>query len=328
MSERLRAITSRRVWKLARLSVRLPMRATFPILPARCMTDRKLVFLRRLGSSVALWSVALWIILSGNVPGFLFLVAGLALVGLWEYYAMLDAKQLPNFKVIGMFCGALMSMGSFYYLGSVPRAQSYDFEIATLLLFMLVVFSRQMFQRTRDISPLETMAYTIFGLLYVPWLFSFVTKIIFLMPREAGLVTGHWYVLWLIVVTKFSDMGAYVTGSLIGKHPLIPHISPKKTWEGFFGALAFSIGGGCGLLALMPQKLSFLKQSDAIVLGLVLGFAAIIGDLAESIIKRSADVKDSGKFLPGIGGALDLIDSLLFTAPLLFFYLRFVVGVN
>src|SRR6478672_919239 len=255
------------------------------------MTDRKLVFLRRLGSSIALWTGALWIIFSGYVPGFLLLVGGLAMIALWEYYAMLDEKRLPNFKIIGMLCGALMSAGSFYYLGSVTRVQSYDLEIATLLLFMLVVFSRQMFQKTRDVSPLETMAYTIFGLLYVPWLFSFLTKIIFLLPRTTeGIVTGHWYVLWLIVVTKFSDMGAYVTGSLVGRHPMIPHISPKKTWEGFFGALAFSVAGGCALLAIMTQKLAFLKERDAVILGIVLGFAAIIGDLAESIIKRSAGV--------------------------------------
>ena len=139
---------------------------------------------------------------------------------------------------------------------------------------------------------------------------------------------GHLYVLWLIVVTKFSDMGAYVAGSLFGKHPLVPHISPKKTWEGFFGALVFSTAGACGLLAIMHKQLAYLTQSHAVILGLVLGFAAIIGDLAESIIKRSADVKDSGRFLPGIGGALDLIDSILFTAPLLFFYLRFVIGVS
>ena len=208
--------------------------------------------------------------------------------------------------------------------------QSYDFEVVTLVFFMLVVFGRQMFQKTRDISPLETMAYTIFGLLYVVWLFGFVTKIVYVIPRDPVThhVGGHFYVLWLIVVTKFSDMGAYVTGSLIGKHPLIPHISPKKTWEGFFGALVFSTGGACGLLALMPEQLKYLQQRDAVILGLVLGFAAIIGDLAESIIKRSCDLKDSGKFLPGIGGALDLIDSILFTAPLLYFYLRFVVGVS
>lgn len=300
------------------------------------MTERTIIFFRRLGSSVVLWSVALWIIFSGFVPGFLFLVSGLALIGLWEYYKMLDHKHLPNFKVIGMLCGALLSAGSFFYFGRVRggeiapfAARVYDFEVATLLFFMLVVFARQMFQKTRDISPLETMAYTVFGLLYIPWMFSFVTKIIFLLPRDAaGHVTGHWYVLWLVLVTKFSDMGAYVTGSLIGKHPLIPHISPKKTWEGFFGALFFSAAGGCGLLALIPHKLKYLTQLDALVLGVILGFAAIIGDLAESIIKRSCDVKDSGRMLPGIGGALDLIDSILFTAPLLFFYLRFVVGLQ
>jgi hypothetical protein len=120
-------------------------------------------------------------------------------------------------------------------------------------------------------------------------------------------------VLWLVVVTKFSDMGAYLVGSLIGRHPMVPHISPKKTWEGFFGALIFSTGGACGLLALMPEKLACFAQKDALILGPVLGFAAIIGDLAESIVKRSAEVKDSGRFLPGIGGALDLIDSILFT---------------
>ena len=295
------------------------------------MTPTRLVFLRRLGSSLALWTVALWIIFSGNEAGFLFLITTLGLVGLWEFYTMLDHKRLPNFKIIGMWCGLLFSWGSFYYFskdGPVRSVQSYDFEVATLLFFMLVVFGRQMFQKTRDISPLETMAYTIFGLLYVVWLFGFVTKIVYIFPRVDGHVAGHFYVLWLIVVTKFSDMGAYLTGSLLGKHPLVPHISPKKTWEGFFGALVFSTGGACGLLALMPAQLKYLHQRDAVILGLVLGLAAIIGDLAESIIKRSCDMKDSGKFLPGIGGALDLIDSILFTAPLLFFYLRFIVGVS
>jgi phosphatidate cytidylyltransferase len=293
------------------------------------MTERKLVFLRRTGSSVVLWVGALWSIFSGYEPAFLTLIAALTLIGLWEYYRMLDHKKLPNFKFIGLICGALFTGGSFYYLSTVGPNHARDFEVGALLLFHFAVFTRQMFQRTRDISPLETMAYTIFGLLYVPWLFSFVTKIVYLLPRDAaGHVTGHFYVLWLIVVTKFSDMGAYITGSLIGKHPLVPHISPKKTWEGFFGALVFSAAGGCALVALLPHKLDRLNITHAAILGVGLGFAAIVGDLAESIIKRSTDVKDSGRLLPGIGGALDLIDSILFTAPLMFFYLRFIVGMD
>jgi phosphatidate cytidylyltransferase len=292
------------------------------------MTERTIVFFRRLGSSVTLWVVALWIIFSGYEPGFVALVGGLSMLGLWEFYRMLDHKRLPNFKIIGMICAGFFVAGSFYYLGR-GASHAHDFEVAALLLFHFVVFTRQMFQRTRDISPLETMAFTLFGLLYVPWLFSFVTKIVYLPPRgDAGNVSGHFYVLWLIVVTKFSDMGAYVTGSLIGKHPLVPHISPKKTWEGFFGALAFSAGGGCALVALMPTQLSYLNYTHATILGVGLGFAAVIGDLAESIIKRSADVKDSGNLLPGIGGVLDLIDSILFTAPLMFFYMRFVIGLG
>lgn len=224
-----------------------------------------------------------------------------------------------------MLCGALMLGGSFYWLAWQHKTPEglYDFEIGTLLLFMLVVFGRQMFLRVEELVPLQTMALTLFGLLYIVWPFSFVTKIVYLPPRVDGHVTGHFYVLFLLLVTKFSDMGAYVTGSLIGRHPLVPHISPKKTWEGFFGALAFSVGGGCGLLAVLPHRLGRLNYADAVILGLVLGFAAIVGDLAESLVKRSCKVKDSGRFLPGIGGALDLIDSILFTAPVMFFYLRF-----
>jgi len=197
-----------------------------------------------------------------------------------------------------------------------------------ILFFLLVVFARQMFERTRDIRPVETMAYTIFGFLYVVWLFNFVTKLVYLFPHPNNHFTGQYYVLYCIVVTKFSDMGAYLVGSMCGKHLLIPHISPKKTWEGFFGAIGFAVLGSYGTLFLAGPRLHFLNPFHAGVLGVLLGFAAIIGDLAESIIKRSTDTKDSGNMLPGIGGVLDLIDSLLFTAPLLFFYSRLVLGVG
>ena len=293
------------------------------------MPINQLVFVRRFGSTVVLWSLALWTILSGFELAFYFLIGGLGLLGLWEFYDMLDHKKLPNFKIIGMLCGLIFLVGSFYYFSRYGPVHSYDFEVATLLFFLLIVFARQMFERTRDFAPLQTMADTLFGLFYVIWMFTFVTKIVYILPRdEMGHVTGHFYVLFLILVTKFSDMGAYVTGSLIGKHLMVPHISPKKTWEGFFGALAFSTGGACGMVALMHSRLSYLNQVDAVVLGLILGLAAVIGDLGESIIKRSCEVKDSGHLLPGIGGALDLIDSILFTAPLLFFYLRFVLQVS
>ena len=297
--------------------------------PATKPVSARLTFLLRFASTVTMWSVALLIIFSGYELGFFALIAALGLLMLWEFYGMLDHKGLPNFKITAMICGAIMLCGSFYYFSKIGPAHSYDFEMAVLLGFLLTVFARQMFERLRDDAPLRTMAYTIFGLLYVLWLFNFITKIVYVVPRSpTGAVMGQFYVLYLIAITKFSDMGAYLTGSVIGKHQMVPHISPKKTWEGFAGALFFSLLASWGMFALMPNKLSALTWTHATVLGLLLGFAAVIGDLAESIIKRSTGVKDSGNFLPGIGGALDLIDSLLFTAPLLFFYLRLVIRVS
>ena len=296
--------------------------------PARTTVTPRSVFILRFVSTIALWSIALAIAFSGFEILFWVLISVFGLIALLEFYRMLDHKGLPNFKITGMICGAVMLAGSFYYFAKIGPAQSYDFEVAVLLFFLLTVFGRQMFARLRHDEPLQTMAYTLFGLLYVLWLFNFTTKIVYLTPRSStGVVTGQFYCLYLIAVTKFSDMGAYLTGSAIGRHLMVPQISAKKTWEGFFGALAFSLLASLMLFKLMPGHLSALTWTHATILGLLLGFAAVIGDLAESIVKRSTGVKDSGNLLPGIGGALDLIDSLLFTAPLMFFYLRLVIRV-
>lgn len=292
------------------------------------VSRRRSGFILRFVSTITLWSIALAIAFSGYEVFFWLLISGFGLIALWEFYRMLDHDRLPNFKFTAMLCGAVMLAGSFYYFAQLGPVGSYDFETSVLVFFLLTMFTRQMFARLRHDEPLKTMAYTLFGLLYVLWLFNFVTKIVYLTPRSStGMVTGQFYCLYLIAVTKFSDMGAYLTGSLIGRHQMSPHISAKKTWEGFFGALGLALLCSLGLFKLMPGHLSVLTWTHATILGLLLGFAAVIGDLAESLIKRSTGVKDSGNLLPGIGGALDLIDSLLFTAPLLFFYMRLVIRV-
>src|SRR6266550_4107953 len=303
------------------------MPATLEQAEPNTVTPRS-VFVLRFVTTIALWSVALIIAFSGHELAFYALVSAFGLIALWEFYRMLDHRGLPNFKITGLICGAVMLVGSFYYFARMGPAHSYDFEVAVLVFFLLTVFARQMFARLRHDEPLQTMAYTLFGLLYVLWLFNFITKIFYLMPRSStGAVTGQFYCLYLIAVTKFSDMGAYLTGSAIGRHQMTPQISAKKTWEGFFGALGLALFCSLALFKLMPGHLPGLTWTHATILGLLLGFAAVVGDLAESIIKRSTDVKDSGNLLPGIGGALDLVDSLLFTAPLLFFYLRLVIRV-
>jgi phosphatidate cytidylyltransferase len=283
-------------------------------------------FYRRLISAVAMWAIALFVIFSGNEIVFLLLIGSLGMAGLWEYFQMLERSGIRCFTAFGMACGAASFIGSFFALRTNSQTAAYDFENVVVLVFLFGVIARQMFRPTGKIAPLETMAYTLFGLMYVAWLFNFMTKIIYVIPRTAqGATLGQFYVLYLVVVTKFADMGAYLVGSRIGRHHMMTHISPSKTGVGFLGSLVFAVAASCVLIALLPGQLARLNFIHGSILGLLIGIAAAVGDLGESIIKRSTGVKDSGALLPGIGGMLDLIDSLLFTAPLLFFYLRILV---
>ncbi|MEO6846602.1 MAG: CDP-archaeol synthase [Chthoniobacterales bacterium] len=293
------------------------------------MSSTKLTFFLRLGSTVVLWTVILGTVISGWEPLYFLLIIGMPLLGLWEYFRMLDSQKISNFKLTALLTAAVFLGGSCYCFKRYGDLQCYDFELVGLALFLFVIFVRQMFTSMKEHAPLETMAYTLFGLLYIPWLFNFITRIVYLPPQTAeGIATGQYYVLYLIMVTKFSDMGAYTFGSLFGKHPMVPHISPKKTWEGFAGALITSLLASYWIYAMVPNRLGFFHFRDLTILGLLLGFTAVVGDLAESIVKRSTHIKDSSTLLPGIGGTLDLIDSLLFTAPVLFFYMRFVLKIG
>lgn len=293
------------------------------------MTSTLMTFFRRLGSTLGLWSIIVASVLIGSDIGYFAIIFFTAMVALYEYYHMVKAQGAPVFTLTAMLCAAVYMLLSFFLFRSEGSDFSLDLELGVLVFFLFVIFARQMFRAAATREPLEAIAYTVFGLLYIPWLFSFVTKIIYLMPRtETGETTGQYYVIFLVVVTKFSDMGAYVFGSLFGRHPFAPHISPKKTWEGFFGALFSSLLGGLWLYVAMAPHFGALRLGDVIILSIALGGAAVVGDLAESIIKRSAHAKDSSHILPGIGGTLDLIDSLLFTGPILYFYLRLVVGAN
>src|SRR5436853_1290596 len=207
--------------------------------PASESATPRSVFILRFVSTVVLWSIALLIAFSGYEVFFWLLISAFGLIALFEFYRMLDHAHLPNFKIIGLICGAIMLAGSFHYFSTIGPAGSYDFEVALLFFFLLTMFARQMFARLRHDEPLQTMAYTLFGLLYVLWLFNFTTKILYLTPRSGtGIVTGQFYVLYLIAVTKLSDIGAYLTDRASGRPLMSRHISPKQESEGMLGAVA------------------------------------------------------------------------------------------
>jgi len=200
-----------------------------------------------------------------------------------------------------------------------------ELEIAILAMFLIVVLVRRVFAHPAPPS-FSMNGNTVLGVLYVSWLLSFVLKIFFYPTSEGDTFDGGVCLLFFILVAKCSDIGAYLLGSLIGRHKMIPKVSPGKTWEGFAGAILLSTA-----VALVfshyfgATKLGGMTLAHAAVLGPLMAVGAVLGDLVESVFKRDSGVKDSGSFFPGIGGILDLLDSLLFNAPLMFLYLRLVL---
>jgi phosphatidate cytidylyltransferase len=286
------------------------------------------VFLRRLASTVVLWTGIIAAMFSGHRAiadsVFAFLIAFLALTGLLEFYGLAQRRGLRCFKTSGVIGGVLLMCGTFAHLHgwlgiSNTPARVNDFETSFLILFVLGLCLRQLASRDNS-SGLSAIAITLLGLMYVPWLLNFFQKIIFFPGVE-----GEYFLLYFIVLTKFSDMGAYVVGSLIGRHKLIPRISPGKTWEGFGGAIVVSTAASVVFVHFLGSHLAGMNIYHAIVLGIILSFTAVIGDLIESLFKRECGAKDSGHVLPGIGGILDLLDSLLFNAPIMYVYLRHVL---
>ncbi|HEY5913790.1 MAG TPA: CDP-archaeol synthase [Verrucomicrobiae bacterium] len=300
-----------------------------PMPPAAAAPSKLKIFFRRLASFVALWTVVLTALFSSNrlLSDYVFLLVMLflAVAGLAEFYGLVEKRDFACFKSWGVLGGVLLMAGTFLNLtgrigtsGSPARVN--DFETSFLILFVLGLCLRQFFSRSNTTGILA-ISTTLFGLMYVPWLLNFIQKINFFPGVE-----GRFYLLYFILVTKLSDTGAYVVGSLIGRHKMIPRVSPGKTWEGFAGAIVASTGGSVLCAHLLQAHLRGLRLPHAIILGFLLGLSAVVGDLIESIFKREAGVKDSGRFFPGIGGILDLLDSLLFNAPLMYLYLRHVLS--
>jgi phosphatidate cytidylyltransferase len=279
-------------------------------------------FLKRLLSWIALWLVALLCIGSGSLNASLLLIAVFGLAGQWEFYRAQEEKGHRVFKQSGLFCGALIYLNSWYFLILKPdHARFVHFGVELVLVFAILgAFIRLVVRQEEHRAPITTAALTLLGLMYVPFLFNYVALLAF-MPGDP--VQNQYLLIYLLAVTKFSDVGAYVIGSVIGRHKMIPRISPGKTWEGFAGALLTSLGISVALTHAMSSHLQVISFTSSIVLGLLLPLVSVVGDLAESVIKRDASIKDSGRTIPGIGGALDLIDSILFTAPVLYFYLQF-----
>lgn len=225
------------------------------------------------------------------------------IIGLYEYFTMLEHKGITIYKYFGIGMGTLIPLSIVLHFESTKRWELFFIVVALLFLTLM------QFRRRNNSGVIVDISTTIFGIIYVAWFFSFLVKIIYL-PNGMGLLAS------MLMMTKFGDIGAYLVGTRFGKTPLIPRISPKKTVEGSLGGLLFSILG-----AFVSKPFLGLSYLHLVVLGFCLNILGQLGDLSESLLKRDCGVKDSGSIFPGMGGILDEIDSLLFAAPVFYFYM-------
>jgi len=284
------------------------------------------VFRARLTSTLILWAIVTAVFVSQNAWAFFGLVGFLSVAGAFEFRSLFAKFPGDGCRLIGLLVGlaVVLSTGVMFINGTWSH-DNFTAEIFGLVVVLLAGFFVRFKHGIEGRQSVDAVGDGLLAYVYVPILFgAFVFRLIF-MPETGGEVPGAWLLLMMIAAAKFTDMGAYITGSLIGKNKMAPHLSPAKTWEGFFGALGFAQLAAWGVWALAGDSLAWITPLHVGVLALLIGLVAVAGDLAESILKRSLEVKDSGKLMPGIGGILDLIDSLCFAAPVTYFYLL-VVG--
>ncbi|GLH73314.1 phosphatidate cytidylyltransferase [Geothrix limicola] len=255
-------------------------------------------------------------------PTYLAIMALASLMGMREMALMARARGFNP----SLVAGVLLTWGllAHFFLQSGSQ-DPLPLWLVLALGAMVIHFGALFFDQKLE-EALPSQAITWLGALYLGLGLGFQQKIFMLqgtLPK-----TGSRLILALFIITWFGDSAAYFVGSYFGKHRLAPKVSPKKSWEGAFGNLGGNLLGAALMRATVCTEWTWV---DVVALGLLLGTVGQLGDLVESTWKRSTGVKDSnvgGVSIPGHGGLLDRVDSLVFAAPALFAYLHFVHGFN
>ncbi|MBK6725087.1 MAG: phosphatidate cytidylyltransferase [Acidobacteria bacterium] len=253
------------------------------------------------------WREAVWVFVA---------IAGLALAaGLFEFYSLTKKLELKADAGIGYLGAAVL----FTAFALDAPAKAPDLVLMAVVVFLIVLLITQTFRFTKDFSKMLTgVGVTSLGVLYVAFLGGFLVATRVGFENTPGLST-HLLAYFFLVIFA-SDIGAYFSGRFLGKHKLAPAISPGKTVEGLIGGLI--AGAGAAALAtwwFFPT----LPYQFSIPLAIVLAAVGVLGDLTESAMKRGSGSKDAASILPGHGGFLDRLDSLLFGAPILYYFARF-----
>ncbi len=245
---------------------------------------------------------------------YLILVDMIIVVGLFEFYKMMEDKGLRPYNGVVVLSGGVLPWCLFFRQGIYSNV--------LLTLTFIAVMIVELIRRDKG-HAVYHISVTIFGVLYISWLGSHL-MLLRELPIIAGLdyAVGFTFVIIVFTMTWSYDTGAYIFGKMFGRRKLFPSISPGKTVEGALGGTFLSIVGILIARELMDTQLGIV---DAVALAIAASVIGQLGDLVESMIKRDAKIKDSSTAIPGHGGILDRFDSLLFTAPLIYYILRYFV---
>jgi phosphatidate cytidylyltransferase len=273
---------------------------------------------RILTALVALPVLIASIVLPSYIPGTVWIFVGIAILalaaGLFEFFSLTKKLQLKADAAIAYLGAAGLTVG---FVVDAP-ANAPDLMMMTLAVFIIVVLITQTFRFQKDFSKmLGGAGVTVLGVLYIVFLGGFLiaTRVGFENhPYLSTHLLGYFF-----LVLMGSDTGAYFAGRAFGKHKLAPGISPGKTVEGLIGGLvAAAAFAALATFWFIPE----LPYQFSIPLGIVMAAVGVLGDLAESAMKRGAKTKDAASILPGHGGLLDRLDSLLLNAPILYYFAR------
>ena len=244
-------------------------------------------------------------------PATLFLLFAVIIgLGVWEFYRLIDATELKPNKIAGLTAGlAFFGITCLYATGTVP------IEFYWLVIpFLSAVFIAELYRKLA--TPFQNIAITLFGVGYVAVPLSLLVLLGFpnlsISGYQQTMIIGYFFLLWS------SDTGAYITGVSIGRHPMFARVSPKKSWEGFAGGFILTLS----VAYIISHYFTAISTIDWMVIAVIICIFGVWGDLIESLLKRSLQIKDSGNILPGHGGILDRFDSVLFSAPIVFLYLQ------
>lgn len=274
---------------------------------------------RLLGGSIgAILSII--VIVFSQAPLFKPVAIGLIIltiaVAMWEFHQISYAKeQEPAVKLS-------IAAGVIYALAVALSTQYASLALLPEITLLAVVASFFAYYFRKGESPFLNLATTLFSFIYLAVPLSCMLSITYFFSLS-GTQDGRWWIMYLLVVTKMTDTGAFFVGRRFGKQKLAPYISPKKTWEGAVGGLILAIITSFCLtvIAKLVGGNFDLSIWQSLWLGAGVGFLAEFGDLAESLLKRDGGIKDSNQ-LPGLGGILDIVDSLVFTAPFVYIFLK------